>query len=90
MPTLASQGLPGFEQSSKVGVYAPAKTPAGVINRLNQEFVQVLNRPDIREKFHEMGLEPASSTPQEFAAIMTSEMARVGKLIKDAGIRADE
>ena len=91
MPTLAAEGgLSGFEQSSKVGIYAPAKTPVGVINRLNQELVQVLNRMDIKEKFQEMGLEPAPSTPQEFAAVMKSEMSRIGKLIKDTGIRVEE
>jgi len=90
MPTVASQGLLGFEQSSKVGIYAPAKTPAAIINRLNQEIVQVLNRADIKEKFREMGLDPAGSTPQEFATVMKSEMARIGKLIKDTGMRIEE
>jgi tripartite-type tricarboxylate transporter receptor subunit TctC len=90
MPTVASQGLAGFEQSSKVGVYAPAKTPAATIDRLNQEFVKVLNRADIKEKFREMGLDPAGSTPQEFASVMKSEMTRIGKLMKDAGIKIEE
>ena len=90
IPTVASQGFAGYEQSTKVAIYAPAKTPLAIIHRLNQEIVQVLNRPEIKEKFRDMGLEPAGTTPQEFAAVMKSEIAKLGKLIKDTGMRVAE
>ena len=81
--------LPGYETSSKVGVFAPAKTPAVIINRLNREIVQVLNQPNIKEKLVSMGVEVIGGTPQGSAATIKSEIGRWGKVIKDAGIRAD-
>ncbi len=89
MPTVAASGLPGFEHSSKVGIYAPARTPAAVINRLNEELVQVLNRADMKEKFADLGIETVGSSPGELAVAMKSEMARMSKVIKDAGIREE-
>ncbi len=87
LPTLAASGLPGYEAASIVGAFAPAKTPAAVIGQLNQEFVQVLNRADVKEKFLRVGVETVGSTPDEFGARVKSEMARLGKVIREAGIR---
>jgi tripartite-type tricarboxylate transporter receptor subunit TctC len=70
-------------------VFAPAKTPAVAVNRLNQEIVRVLNQPDVKEKFFNDGGEVIASSPEELAATMKSEMARLGKVIKEAGIRAE-
>ncbi|MBI3069160.1 MAG: tripartite tricarboxylate transporter substrate binding protein [Betaproteobacteria bacterium] len=89
MPTVAAAGLPGYESASIFAVFAPAKTPAALIHRLNQEIVRVLNGADAREKLLNSGLEAVGSSPEEFAATMKSEMARWGKVIKDAGIRPD-
>ena len=86
-PTIASAGLPGYEAVSMYGVYAPAKTPRPIINRLNQEIVQALRRPDIREKLFAAGTEAVGSTPEEHAALSRSEVARVGKVLKAAGVR---
>ena len=71
------------------GILAPAKTPATVINRLNQELLQILNRPEMKEKFVSLGMEPVSSSPEQFATAIRAEMTRMGKVIKDAGIRAE-
>lgn len=89
LPTIAASGLPGYESVSIHAVFAPAKTPAAIINFLNQELVRGLNRPDVKEKFTNAGAEVAGSTAQELAVMMKSEMTRMGKVIKDAGIRAD-
>ena len=89
LPTVAGSGLPGFEVASVYGVFAPANTPAAIVKRLNQEIVRFLARTDMKDKFFAAGMEPIGSTPEELAAAMKSEMARVGKVIRDAGIRED-
>ena len=87
LPTVAGSGLPGFEVASVYAIFAPAKTPTAVINRLNQEIVRFLGRADVKEKFLAAGVEPVGSTAEELAAAMKSEMVRMGKVIRDAGIR---
>ena len=89
LPTIAASGLPGYEFVSIDAVFAPAKTPASTIKRLNQEIVRVLNRADIKEKFLNAGIETVGSSPEELGVSIKAEMARLGKVIKDAGIRAD-
>ncbi len=89
LPTLAASGLAGYESEGLAGVFAPAKTPAVLINRLNQEIVRCLDRTDVREKFLKAGLETVGSSPQEFGAKIKSEITRLGKVIKDAGIRSE-
>ena len=87
LPTMAASGLPGYESMQIYGVFAPAKTPAAIVGRLNEEIVRVVQRPDVRDKFLAAGVEPVGSTPQELAATIKSEIVRIGKVIKDAGIR---
>ena len=89
LPTVAADGLPGYELVSIQGIFAPAKTPAAVIRRLNQEIVPFLQRADTKETFFNAGVESLGSTPEALAATVKSEMARLGKVIKDAGIRAE-
>ena len=87
LPTMAAAGLPGFESIVLSGTFAPAGTPAPVVIRLNQEIVRAINQPDITETFLALGIETVGSSPQEATAAVKSEIAKVGKLIKDAGIR---
>jgi tripartite-type tricarboxylate transporter receptor subunit TctC len=89
VPTAATQGLPGYESISVYGVFAPAKTPAAAISRLNQEIVRALNRPDLKEKFLATGTEVVASSADELAAFVKYEMTRLGKVIKDLGIRGE-
>jgi len=89
LPTIMSTGLPGYEAAGRTGIWAPAKTPDAVIRKLNQELVRVLNQPDVKEKFLSAGSETVGSTPEQFAALIRSEIVKVGKLVKDAGIRAN-
>ena len=89
VPTVASAGLPGFELVTSISVFAPAGTPAAIIKFLNDEIVRVLHKPDIKEKFFNSGIEVAGGTSADLAATVKSEMAQYGKIIKDAGIRAD-
>ena len=88
LPTMAAT-LPGYEAAGTTSILAPAKTPTAVINRLHQEFVRYLTSADAKERFLNTGLEPYGSSPEELAAIMNSEMARMGKVIKAAGIRLE-
>ncbi len=89
MPTVASSGLPGYESSSVAAVFAPAKTPATIINRLNQEMVRFLRAPEATQRLLSSGVEPVASSPAQLAATMKSDIAKMGKVIKDAGIREE-
>ena len=89
VPTMSESGLPGYESVSPQGVVAPAKTPAAIVARLNQEMVKALNRADTKQRLGELGIEVVANTPDEYAASMKSDIARTSKLIKDAGIRAE-
>jgi tripartite-type tricarboxylate transporter receptor subunit TctC len=87
LPTAAASGLPGYESVSQMGVLAPAKTPARIIAMLNRETVRILNRPEVRDRFFSTGSETVGNSPEEFSALIRTEMVRWGKVIKDAGIR---
>ena len=87
LPTIAPQGLPGYESGSIYALFAPAGTPAAIVQRLHQESVKVLQSTEVRERFLKSGMEAVGSTPEELAATIKSDIARIGKLIKDAGIR---
>ena len=89
LPTMVASGVPGYEWATITGLLAPAKTPAAIIVRLNQEIVRLLGREDVKEKFFNMGIEPVGNSPAEYAHKIRSEMVKTGKLIKDAGIRAE-
>ena len=89
LPTVAASGLPGYESEVTSGVFAPAKTPEAIVKRLNQEIVRLLNQPDIKQKFFDSGVEIVGSSPEQLAAKIKSDIARLGKVIKDAGIRAE-
>jgi len=69
------------------GVFAPAGTPAAIVNRLNSEIAKFLQRPEVRERFLATGVETVGSTPAEFTATVQAEVAKWGKLIREAGIR---
>ena len=86
LPTAASSGLPGYEASAIYSMFAPAGTPAATIARLNQEIVRALNRNDLKEKMFNVGVEVVGSSPEQLAVTMKADMARLGKVIKDAGI----
>jgi len=89
LPTISASGVPGYESASINALFAPAKTPAPTINRLNQEIVRVLNQAEVKEKFFNTGAEPVGGSPDELGVKIKAEIARMGKVIKDAGIRAE-
>jgi tripartite-type tricarboxylate transporter receptor subunit TctC len=89
LPTVAESGVPGYESGATFGAFAPAATPATVINRLNKEIVQVLNTPETRERLLKGGIEVIGSSPQQFAAFIRADMARTGKVIRASGMKTD-
>lgn len=89
LPTIAASGLPGYESANNVGIFVTAKTPAAIIDRLNQESVRAFNAAKVRERVFNAGSEVVGSSPAQFAAAVKSEMTRMGKVIQDAGIRVD-
>lgn len=80
LPTVAASGLPGYESISPQAIVAPAKTPAAIVNRLNQEIVRVLNNPEVKERFANGGMEVVANTPEQFAQAIRADIARVRKL----------
>lgn len=87
LPTVAASGLPGYESVSLQGLFAPAKTPAAVIARLNQEINRALATPELKQRFLASGVETVGGAPAVLGDTVKSEMARLGKVIRDAGIR---
>jgi len=86
LPTLDEAGLPGVEAVSIHGIFAPAKTPEATLARLNQEIVRVLQSPEVRKRLAGIGVEAAGSTREQFTAYIRDEVARMGKVIREAGI----
>lgn len=89
LPTVAQSGLPGYEVVGVTGMWAPIRTPDAIVKRLNQDVVRVLNQPDVREKFANARVEIVGSSPEQFGSTIKSEIARLGKVIREANIRID-
>jgi tripartite-type tricarboxylate transporter receptor subunit TctC len=89
LPTVAASGVPGYESAQFSVIVAPAKTPAAIITRLNQEVVRAITQPDIKQKFLAIGVEVVASSPQQLTAQLKAEIARMGKVIKEAGIKGE-
>src|SRR5262249_36785179 len=77
LPTIAASGLPGYESVSMAGLFAPAKTPEPVVQRLNQDVVRVLNGAAVREKFLATGAEPVGTSSEQLTTTIKSEVARL-------------
>ena len=86
LPTVAAT-VPGYEAATLTAIFAPRGTPAAIVQRLNREMVKELNKPEIKERFAKQSIEVIASTPEDTAAKIKSEMTRLGKVIKEAGIR---
>jgi len=88
LPAIAAT-LPGYESLAIYGLFAPAGTPPAIIVRLNTVIAQFLARADIQERFAAAGMDAAASTPGQLSASVQTEVARIGKVIRAAGIRGD-
>lgn len=90
LPTVAETGVPGYESTNWYGVLAPAGTPKPIIAKLNAELTMVMQMRDLRERMlSTQGIEPLSSTPEQFTAYLRNEVAKWAKVTKAIGIRAE-
>ena len=89
LPTVAEAGRTGFEATTWHGVVGPAATPAPLVERLNQEINQVLNRPDLRERLAGLGAEVVTGTPRDFADYIARETPKWARVVRESGARAD-
>ena len=90
LPTMAASGLPGYESIGMTGIFAVGdKTPKPIITRLNQEILRFLGKPEIKEQFLKSGVEMVGSSPEQFAEAIKSDIIKMGKLIKDIGLRIE-
>ena len=88
LPTIAAT-VPGYEFSAVICLYAPAKTPPAIVEQLNREAVRVLRSPEVKERLFNSGAEVVANSAREFTAYMKADMQKMGKVIKDAGIKSE-
>ena len=88
VPAVA-ESVPGFEAISWWGIVAPRATPPAIVDALNHEIVKVLGTADMKSFMNGLGAEPYSSTPQQFAAFIRSELTKWSKVVKESGAKAD-
>ncbi|HET7672694.1 MAG TPA: tripartite tricarboxylate transporter substrate binding protein [Burkholderiales bacterium] len=89
VPTLAEAGVPGYELAAWQGVIAPAGTPRPVVDRLNGEIVKLLQLPDVQARLTADGGQIITSTPDQFAAHIKTEIGRFAKVVKDSGAKVE-
>lgn len=89
VPTVAESGFPGFEANGWLAIFVPNGTPPAVIAKLNAEIGKVMQMPEVKAKLLESGVEARTSTPEQLGAMVQSETAKWGKIIADAGIKAE-
>ncbi|HET7595601.1 MAG TPA: tripartite tricarboxylate transporter substrate binding protein [Burkholderiales bacterium] len=89
VPTIAESGVPGYEFVSWNGVHVPAGTPKAIVSKIHADLVKVVAMPDVQARMASLGMEVAGSTPEELGALVKSDIAKWGKVIKEAGVRID-
>ena len=89
IPSTGELGMKGLTGDTFQGVFARAGTPQPILTRLHAEITKALALPDVREKLDGLGFEPCGNTPEQFTAQVKTDIERWGKVIRDAGIRAE-
>ena len=89
LPTMNEAGVPGYDADAWFGLLAPAATPRDIIARLHAEVTKALQAPDLRERLRGIGATPGSGTPEQFTAMVRSEVAKWSNVVKRAGVRVD-
>lgn len=89
LPTIAESGLPGYSATAWYGVLAPAGTPRDIIAKLNKEIVKILGNDEVRKRIASDGGEVIGSTPEEFTAVMKTDIAKWAKVVKASGAQVD-
>jgi tripartite-type tricarboxylate transporter receptor subunit TctC len=88
-PTVAEQGLPGFETGSFQGVVGPAGLPRESVTRLNAELIKVLNSPEMKERFAKQGTDVRAGTPESLGQWLRTEQAKWARVVKESGAKFD-
>ena len=89
LPTMAEAGLPGFDISTWYGLFAPAGTPAPIVAKWNADVTKILTAPDVRAKLMADGADPSPDTPEQFAQMISRELAKYARIIKASGAKVD-
>lgn len=89
LPTIAEAGVPGFEVAGWFGLALPAKTPDPVVARWSGELMRVMRLPEVANRIAADGSQAVGGTPEDFRTLIRSEIVKWGKIVKEAGIRAD-
>ena len=89
LPTMIEAGVRGYESSTWYGLLAPKATPRAIVMKLNRETVAIVNEPDVKKHLLAEGAEPVGNSPEEFGEFIKSEIAKWGKVIRAAGLRAE-
>ncbi|MDB5570755.1 MAG: hypothetical protein JWN93_1938 [Hyphomicrobiales bacterium] len=88
--TVAEQGLPGFASASWQGLFFPAKTPADIVTRVQQEIARAMEDPEVRKRLASFGADPVGSTPEQFTQLVKSDIAMFARIVRDAKIPQQE
>jgi putative tricarboxylic transport membrane protein len=89
LPTMDEAGVKGFDMDSWAGLFAPANTPPAIVTQLNTELRKIIDSPDVKQKLRAAGFEAFSSSPKEMDDFTRAQLAKWGKMIKDAGIQPE-
>jgi tripartite-type tricarboxylate transporter receptor subunit TctC len=89
VPTIAESGYKGFDATTWFGLLVPAKTSPEIVKRLNEEVNKILKDPEVRAKLASEGGEALGGSPEQFAALLKTDIARWGKVVKDSGAKVD-
>lgn len=89
VPTAAEAGLPGYDVTGWYGIVVPKATPKPILDRIQAATRQVLDTPEVKERFKAFGLDPVASSPDEFTRFMRAEIVKWSKVIKDSGAKVD-
>jgi tripartite-type tricarboxylate transporter receptor subunit TctC len=89
VPTIHESGVPGFEAVNWFGMFAPAKTPRKIINRLNGALVQTIKTPEMQSQFIKLGADPIGSSVEEFTAFVKRDMEKYEKVVRISGAKVD-
>jgi tripartite-type tricarboxylate transporter receptor subunit TctC len=87
VPPIAEAGIPGFEFTFWNGLWAPAGTPAQIVERINRDLMRVVDMPEVLERFSKLGAEPMRMTSAEFARFVKSEIEDSTRIAQAAGIK---